>query len=171
MRVYNGKLIFLIYLFFLLSCKTENLEKTLYGDIGDIRYNSKIDDPSFKVCHEDLSIQFNYNGIGLVYDGEKPALVRHFKENYKFKKIVGQTGYIIIRFIINCEGKAGRYRVSEMGLDLVEKKFDKEIRNNILKATKQTTGWVVHIYEGNTYDYYQYLVFKIKDAQLIDILP
>lgn len=171
MRVRFKGLIYLCNIMFLFSCKSETQNAVLYGDIGDIKYEPKLDNSSFKLCHEDLSLQFNYNGVGLVYKGGKPNLIKHFQEHYTNRKISGETGFITIRFIINCEGKAGRYRVSEMGIDLKQIKFNKEIRNSILEATKKMSGWVPYTLKGNTYDYYQYLVFKIKDAQLIEILP
>lgn len=170
MRICNGELIFIVLLLFS-SCKIESNDETKFGDIGDIRFDPKTDDPNFMVCHEDLSLQFNYNGVGFVYEGEKPALKKHFQKTYSSEKIIGQSGYITIRFVINCDGIAGRFRVLEMGLDLTEKKFKKRIVDDILKATKQANGWVGYVYEGKKYDYYQYLVFKLDDAQIIDILP
>jgi hypothetical protein len=155
----------------LFSCKSETQNSILYGDIGDIKYDNNLDSANFKLCHEDLSLQFNYNGIGLIYQGEKTTLIRHFQEHFKSKIIEGETGFITIRFIINCQGKAGRYRLSEMGIDLKKRKFNEEIRQGILEATKSLNGWVPYTYKDNTYDYYQYLVFKIEDAQLIEILP
>ncbi len=170
--VLNKKILFSAFCWlFIFSCKSKRQTPILHGDIGDISYESNLDDSNFKLCHEDLSVQFNYNGIGLMYEGEKPTLIKHFIDNYSSNKIVGETGFITIRFIINCEGKAGRFRPSEMGMDLQEKKFNAEITKGILEATKKATGWIPHVIEGNAYDYYQYLIFKLKDAQIIEILP
>ena len=173
MNSYASPLCFkLIYVvFFLLSCKEKDKPRIPYGDIGDIYFNPNIDDHSFKVCNEHLSIQFNYHRIGLIYEGEKTALIEHFKKNYNHKIEKGQSGYITIRFVINCEGKPGRFRISEMDFDLTEKKISSRIKEKLLTTTKNAPGWVIYTHKGKPYDYYQYLVFKIQNGQIEEILP
>lgn len=160
-----------VLVIWVLSCKEKESTFIPHGDIGDIYFNSDIDDPSFKVCYEHLSIQFNYHKIGFVYEGEKSALIEHFKKNYNYKIEKGQSGYITIRFVINCEGKPGRFRVSEMDFDLTEKKFSSRIREKLLNTTKNAPGWIVYKHKDKPYDYYQYLVFKIQNGQIQEILP
>ncbi len=153
------------------SCVGTTTEEKYYNDLGEIRFDEKLDDINFKVCHEDYTFPFNYGGVGLVYTGEKRELEKTYFDNYKNTRIEGQTGFITIRFIINCEGKAGRFRVEEMDLNLEPKKFDDTISTQIINITKSLDGWQAYEYEGITYDYQQYLTIKIEDGRLKDVLP
>lgn len=155
----------------LISCSQSKKEPEYFNDLGEILYNVKLDDSNFKVCHEDITFPFNYGGVGLVYKGEKRELVRTIKNKFNYPETKGQDGFITIRFIINCEGKAGRFRIIESGFDLKPKKFDKDISNQILDITKKLDGWRPFERNEKTWDYQQYLVFKFRDGQLKEILP
>ena len=57
-----------------------------------------------------------------------------------------------------------------------EKVFDKLITNQLLLISKSLKGWIPKNFTSKTnevfnYDYYQYLIFKIKDGQITEILP
>lgn len=155
----------------LVSCSELKENKEYFNDLGEIPFNAQFDDKNFKVCHEDITFPFNYGGIGLIYKGQKKELVKTIIENFNYPKTKGQTGYITIRFIINCEGKTGRFRVTEMGFDLKSKKFDKNITSQILDITKSQDGWKAFERNKKTWDYQQYLTFKFEDGILKDILP
>ena len=154
-----------------ISCSDSKKEREKFVDLGDIELDPLLDDENFKVCHEDISIQFNYGGVGLIYEGEKIALKQHFKDKYEHQDTEGQSGYVTIRFIVNCDGKTGRFRISQMGLDLREKKFENYITDQLLDLTKSLDGWKALERDNLSLDYYQYLAFKLKDGRLIDILP
>jgi len=160
-----------ILLVTLFSCTESKKQFEYFNDLGEIPFNKKLDNPNFKVCHEDITFPFNYGGIGLVYEGEKKELVSTIRNKFNYPKTKEQNGFITIRFIINCEGKTGRFRVTEMGFDLKPKKFDKEISKQILEITKALKGWKAFERNNRTWDYQQYLVFKLMDGQLKEILP
>jgi len=170
-----NKVLTLILCSILFSCsetKSESkTEKQYFNDLGEIPFDEQLDDENFKLCHEDLTIPFNYGGFGLVYDGEKKKLVETINDKFSYQKTKGQTGFITIRFIINCEGQTGRFRVIEMDLNLKEKKFDKKISSQILNITKELDGWKSLERWEKKWDVQQYLTFKFKDGVLIDILP
>ena len=73
--------------------------------------------------------------------------------------------------MVNCEGEAGRYRVMASDFDYQEKRFDKRIVNQLLELTKKIGKWPQKKYRSLYGDYYMYLIFKIKDGQLIEVLP
>ena len=57
-----------------------------------------------------------------------------------------------------------------------EKVFDQSITNQLLEITKNLKGWIPKNFTSKTnevfsYDYYQYLIFKMKDGQISEILP
>ena len=139
--------------------------------VGDTEFNPKTDDPNFKICHHDLVVQYYGLGKTINYLGEKPALVKVFTDNCKMEKLKGETGFVTIRFIVNCQGQTGWFRLSQVNEKLEEITLDKRITDQLLKLTKSLNGWQIGQYNNSVYDYYQYLTFKIIDGQLTDILP
>jgi len=157
------------------SCQTEKKadEKQEYLRwVGDIEKNEQIDELEFKVCNGDDKILQYFNlGKGPVYSGEKCKILNTFKSKYKPITDKNQNGLIRIRFIVNCEGKAGRFRVLQSDYDYQEKDFNKEIVSQLLNIIKEIEDWEVFKRNEVPVDYYMYLIFKITYGQLTEILP
>jgi hypothetical protein len=140
--------------------------------VGDIEQNDQIDELDFTICNgNDNIIQYFNIGEGPVYKGEKSEILKTFKS--KFESISGedQSGLIRIRFVVNCEGKAGRFRVLQSDYEYQEKDFNEKIVSQLLNITKQINNWEILYKAGKPVDYYMYLIFKITDGQLTEILP
>jgi hypothetical protein len=156
----------------LYSCGQTPEKKPNYPlQVGDIYFNSKIDDSNFKLCDEDRVFQYYNFGKGLLYKGEKIKIYEHFKGGLNSKEQEEESGFLTIRFIVNCEGRTGRFRVQGMDNEYKEKEFNDNLTDQLLSLTKQLDGWIIGEYEGKAYDYYQYLTFKIEKGKLIEILP
>ena len=167
----QGTLIFIL-LTTLYSCGQTQEKKAIYPlQVGDINFDSKIDDPTFKLCDEDRVHQYYNFGKGLQYKGEKQAINEHFKSELKTNEQKDESGVLTIRFIVNCNGETGRFRVQGMNNDFNEQNFSDNITNQLLSLTKKLNGWIVGEIEGKKYDYYQYLAFKIENGKLIEIMP
>lgn len=140
--------------------------------IGDIAADSLLDDPDFILCNGDDRV-VQYYALGeKTYEREKWASDKVFREQYKMPEIEDASGLIRVRFIINCEGKAGRFRLISMDTEYVEKEFDSRITDQILTITKSLDGWKIFKNKNQQpVEYYQYLIFKLKEGQLIEILP
>lgn len=140
--------------------------------VGDIEQNDQIDKLDFKVCNGDnKTLQYFNLGEGPVYSGEKSFILKTFKSNFKPITDKKESGLIRIRFVVNCEGKAGRFRVLQSDYDYQEKEFDEEIVSQLLNITKGIENWEVFKRNEVPIDYYMYLIFKITDGQLKEILP
>lgn len=151
----------------LLSCK----EKNKYLDhVGDLAFNAKIDNKDFLPCSEKFILQYYNFGENIQYNGEKRAIINTFKQNYKPVKSK-ENVYVTIRFIVNCDGKTGRFRVKTMDMDYNAIVVDKNITNQLLSITKSLNGWKQGIRDGVHFDYYQYLTFKITNGAIESILP
>lgn len=157
------------------SCQTDKKvsDKQAYLRwVGDIEPNDKMDELDFTVCNGDDQILQYFNlGEGPVYSGEKSKILNAFKSNFKPVPNKKESGLIRIRFIVNCQGKAGRFRVLQSGYDYQEKEFDEETVSQLLNITKGIENWQILYRDGTSVDYYMYLIFKMTDGQLTDILP
>lgn len=139
--------------------------------VGDIAFDPKEDDPDFELCDEAKAKQYHNFNQGFQYKGEKQALKKVFAEAYQSKKMPGETGLIRIRFLVNCKGETGWFRIMGMNENYEPKTFDKSITKQLLQTTKSLSGWKILPDEKSPEDYYQYLIFKINDGQLIEIMP
>lgn len=168
-------LILLVQFLILGSCQTDKNageRKNYLRWVGDIEQNRQVDEPDFKICNGDEKvIQYFNMSKGPVYRGEKSSIVNLF--NAKYKPVTGknQNGFIRIRFIVNCEGEAGRFRVLQSDYDYQETEFDKEIVAQLINITKAIENWEIFYSSEIPVDYYMYLIFKITDGQLTEILP
>jgi|UPI000591B847 hypothetical protein len=165
------KITAIITIIILAGCTRSDQDSKYLRWVGDAEFDPEIDASDFQLCgSEKLVQQYFYFGQGLQYEGEKTALRKRFKEAYVPVE-TAQSGWIRIRFIVNCQGQAGRYRMIGSDLDYEEQTFDERITDQLLKITKSLDGWTVLSKGGKPRDYYQYLIFKINNGDLTDILP
>jgi hypothetical protein len=171
-------LIPLIFLSISSFCQEKEATISKYpASTGDIDFDSNLDKKDFQLCGKGDCCQYFNDEKGLIYEGEKKAIENEFKEKYRPENVKKETGSIRIRFLVNCKGETDRFRVIGMDNNFQEKVFDKSITEQLVTISKGLKGWKTknfYFYKKNEklpYDYYQYLIFKIKDGQITEILP
>jgi hypothetical protein len=154
------------------SAKESSRESKYLRWVDDIEFDPVVDDDGFKVCYGDNRIiQYFNNSRGVEYEREKIAIDKAFQEHYDVSKAAKESGLIRIRFIVNCQGETGRFRVLSMDEEYNEKQFDASITEQLLEITKSLEGWKPKVDRGRQVDYYQYLIFKIRNGEIVKILP
>jgi hypothetical protein len=155
------------------SCQNHNIPKDskYLSMVGDIEHDAKLDDPNFTLCNEKNTKQYHNLNEEMQYEGEKFALDNMFNSQFKTDPAIKDSGMIRIRFIVNCKGESGRFRMISSGYDYKEKLIDKAITDQLMSITKNLKGWKILSEKGSPKDYYQYLIFKIVDGQIKEILP
>jgi hypothetical protein len=137
--------------------------------IGDITLDPKTDKANYAACGEcDIFQYFQLHEA--TYDGDKLAIEKIFLETYNSKNVKQESGLIRIRFIVNCLGETERFRLIASDENYQEKTFDESITSQLLEITKNLKGWKAMTYNNAKVNYYQYLIFKIKDGQIQEIL-
>lgn len=137
---------------------------------GDIKFNAALDDSSFIVCNPDIVLQY-YN-TGSYYKQHKREIEQYFKRNYRaVVQTEGQTGYLTIRFIINCSGKTGRFRMYGLDAHYQHYKFNDSVCSQLMTLTKGLKNWQPAEYKNKIYDSYQYITFKLKKGAIECVLP
>lgn len=161
---------FIVFLFLIyFSCSHRPGQNEYPDQVGDIAPDAALDDPSFELCNEGYVFQY-YNFNGVAFEGEKPAIEDHFR-SIRGKRYGNESGFVTIRFIVNCKGETGRFRVEQMDANFQTHKLSSGLVDDLLQLTKSLRGWTPAAYEGESCDYYQYLSFKIEDGRLLEILP
>ena len=137
-------------------------------NVGDIAFDAKKDNPKFQLCNPSAVWQ----GYQLKTKmDETPLLVaREFKTQFQTKdEWKGESGFIRIRFLVNCQGQADRFRLLEFDFDLKEKKFSETLSAHILRIAK-SIQWPARRANQQTVDYYHHFSIRIHDGQLVDII-
>ncbi|MBK9631436.1 MAG: hypothetical protein IPO62_10295 [Saprospiraceae bacterium] len=152
-------------------CQTEKQNSKYLKSVGDIAFDSLMDQKEFFLCNEKDIMQYHNNSRGLEYRGEKLAIIESFEKKYVPIPDSSQNGLIRVRFVVNCKGQTDRFRIIAMDEDYQTKKFDERITQQILDICKSLDGWLPKKKEDKEFDYYQYLIFKIQSGQITEILP
>lgn len=157
------------------SCLTKTPESTVeqpLRHVGDILENPALDTANFQPCDESLA-QIYYNfGESIGYEGEKAAIIDFVYNEFQSDASIQDDGYVTVRFMVNCQGQSGRFRVYEMDRDYNLVSLSGDLVNQILDIVMGLDDWKIGRAEsGEAYDYYQYLTFKIVKGQITNILP
>jgi hypothetical protein len=138
--------------------------------IGWIPYDKSIDDSTFNVCDE-LNIE-EYYQVNPSYREGLPSIRKYISAyQLELETLCKKDGYIIVRFVINCQGQTDRYRTKFMSLNYTdENTVNTELQKKIIQLMRNMGNWSPGKYDGKTYDCYQHLKFLFKNSQLVDVL-
>ncbi|GAA4274484.1 hypothetical protein U6A24_16040 [Aquimarina gracilis] len=130
----------------------------------------------FQLCNMYLNKNFppdRYYYKGTEYNGGLYNVRKIFKENYQIPLENKESGIFQVRFVVNCEGKAGMYESQAFDYDYKPKKISPEISTQILKITKSLQDWIPGKRKrtNQVIDTYIYISFRIKDGKIIRIYP
>lgn len=129
------------------------------------------DDSDFKACFEEKIFPSYYGSPKASFSNGKDSLRTYFKNEFNNNGFTSESGFITIRFIINCEGRAGRFEILETGTDYKEKKFSPYIPKHLFEITQKLNTWTPLQYHGVAYDSFFHLTFKIENGEIAEILP
>jgi hypothetical protein len=137
--------------------------------VGDIIFNPQTDQYDFKLCDKDNIYQ--YYGLNTSYKGEFKELKRELLSKINFKVGFSSiTGSVTVRFIVNCQGQTGWYRIYQLNGSYQKVSFSPLFVGQLLDAVKSLKGWVPGKFSnGTACDTYYYLYFKIVKGHIKDI--
>ncbi len=130
-------------------------------------------DTPFDLCGTENSIVDYYNGgeIDAQFIGGKKPLRRYIEERLDASKLYQESGYLALRFVVNCEGKAGRFTTDEADLDFNKKEFPTETVQHLYEILASVPDWQPVLVREENRDAYTYITFKLKNGKIIDLLP
>jgi hypothetical protein len=137
--------------------------------VGDIPFDPTLDDSAFHLC-DSLHV-FQYYNTTAYFLINKDSLRRYFLSGFKPGNARGVSGYITVKFIINCSGMTGRFRLLEMDSTYRLAHFSDDITGQLLSLVKGWNNWKPSHYKGKFYDCYQYVTFRIRNGKIISISP
>lgn len=112
---------------------------------------------------------------GLKYKGGFWEIKNHINRNYnvdQFKNLENNSGIVTIQFVVNCEGKVGRYQTQSCDLDYKNSLFNPLIIDRLLELTKELKDWIPAKDDNKiTLNSHAFLSFRIEKGIITDILP
>lgn len=141
--------------------------------IGYIDPKNTLDDHSeFKLCNAESRIAQYY---GCKKRGElsggKGAWWRVLKRKLNPTKLLTESGYLTYRFVINCNGETGRFVINGADLNYNKKQFASEAVDHLYNIVSKEINWQHCHGNYRELDSYAYITFKLKDGEIIEILP
>ena len=137
--------------------------------VGNIKFDSKVDNADFKTCSENVRSQY-YN-VETYYEGGAKAFR---KEIFSFLKndpidFDTKSGYITFRFIVNCKGEMGRFRVKMIDSNIKETTYDISKINKLKTILNNLKNWKLGKNKGLTVDSYYIIKIKFEGGLITDI--
>ncbi|MCZ4408995.1 hypothetical protein O3Q51_09260 [Cryomorphaceae bacterium 1068] len=170
-RFFGKALILLLAFIALTRCSTEKKQSKYLRYVGDIEGDTLLDDPEFKLCNDEVFLKQYFNfSQGLQYEGEMLKIKEQFELAYVPVE-AQESGWVRIRFVVNCRGESGRFRMICSDENYESREFDARITDQLMSITKSLDGWKPLPDSDNPDEYYQYLIFKIENGDIIEILP
>lgn len=157
---------------FLIPCST-CLSQTARGytrNVGDIFFDPQKDGNTFIACDTSKIIHWYTYEVG--YEGNTPAIAEIFGKQFSKKlQYNDYTGYVMVRFVVNCYDQTGMFRTEVCDASFLEVPCPEVLRNDLITITKTLKGWKHAVYEGRDYDSYMCLTFKMNRGEIVQILP
>ena len=134
---------------------------------------STIDDATnFVICGPEKGIADYYNARKEVrYADSKGEMMRIIRSNTEREKLMGDSGYLTFRFVVNCRGEAGRFVMEQTSLDYEDKEFSKETVDHLYQITYSFKRWRPAVIREEPRDAYVYVTYKLQNGVITDVLP
>ena len=99
---------------------------------------------------------------------------KHFRETILSEynsKDFKDSGYLNFRFLVNCQGKAGWFEINEMDLNLEKTNLNDKMVDKLLALTSNEKHWNTLRVKGEPKNYYMYILYRIENGKITEILP
>jgi len=164
--------LFIFSALLLIGCNAANVEvppTKKYNDaVGDIPFQADLDDINFKLCD---STKVIHQRTGLSYEGGNETILQEYLDKFSFQSSYAEfTGYVVIRFLMNCKNETGRFRMQILADDFSLQDCPAEMRAELLSIAQGLKGWQHAPTKDANLDYSKYINIKITHGKVIEIL-
>lgn len=170
----KNKIVYFICILFTYISNGQNTTPKKFNSkekVGAIAFDGNRDNPEFYLCDEKNIME--YYQVNPKY-GEGLKSIRLYFEpflNELNQFIHVQSGLITIRFIINCKGDTDRFRVVGVDENYKSITLTTELKQYVIDTVKKMDKWQPGFYSNQYFDAYYTLSLKIRNGQIVDMLP
>lgn len=137
-------------------------------DLSHHPYDATLDKPDFVVCD---STKIGSGRNRLQYLGGNNKLRQDILSKYQLDSMYESfNGLIIIRFIFNCEGKIGRFRVQAVDEAFEPLKAPQKLLDHSLDLISDLNTWVASSSNKPNAEYSKFIKLKFNDGKIEHVL-
>ena len=143
-------------------------ERIAYIDSADVLLH----DPDFAWCRPQRELTRDYYNAtpDVSVLGGHATLRRVLLPRLDLAALAGESGYLTLRFVVDCRGQIGMIAADEADLDFAPKTFPPEAVAAFAK-TLRAGDIAFDLSDAGDHDYYAYLTLKLRDGDVTDFLP
>ena len=164
--------VFVGYVYYQYYGKFSANEEKYPQHIGYINPEKALLTEDFEICDANLLGAYS-SSQPKIYKGGKYAFKKYIQNNYTNDGYT-DSGFLIFRFHINCNGETGNVEINELNQDMQPTDLNDAMVEQLLKLTVKKENWQVGYVsdeDGNAYNHYMYILYKIENGELLEILP
>ncbi len=129
-------------------------------------------DPDFKICGSEKDIADYYNGDpDAEFARGKKMMINRIKAQLNPKYLKGINGMLTFRFVISCEGRAGRFIAQAYDFNYQKIEVPESSVQHVYEILQTLKDWQPTVIRDEARDSYAYITLKIEDGKIIDFLP
>ncbi|MEO0732963.1 MAG: hypothetical protein AAFZ52_09015 [Bacteroidota bacterium] len=137
-------------------------------DLGYIPHDPQLDDSAYTVC-DSTKIHSGRNRLHYAAGTEK--LREDIRANYVYSpKYATFNGYVIVRFLVNCQGQTGRYRVQALHPDFSPATAPATLLPHLTDLIRRLNNWTKSPEYGRQAEYAKYINLQFTDGKLQYVL-
>jgi hypothetical protein len=141
-----------------------------FSDVGAIPYDPAVDSQRFCLCNASNIAQY-YQATPVYRTGPEAMKARLRSLIGDLRAFGPASGIVTVRFLINCHGAPGRFRVSQVNEQYLPCAFPPALVARIKGAVQQLLYWKPGTARGKVYDSYYFLSFRLKQGRITQIFP
>ncbi len=104
----------------------------------------------------------------IAFNGGKEAFRTYILNNFD-KKNYSDSGFLNLRFLINCRQEIGDMEINELNSNFVKTYLNDDLVNQLITLTIKKENWNSHSQEKPS-DMYMYLIYKLENGAITEIL-
>jgi hypothetical protein len=146
---------------------------------ADLKSTDIVQPRGFQTCQPVVYAPFSMYPYFQYRQGRLHAIRQVVAREFRAVPVPGQSGLIRFRFVVNCEGQAGRFEVLEVDENYQKRPFNPQITSQLLAICRdKLTDWEPGQTTPDSPDAVQervdtvcLLTFRLKDGQITEIFP
>ena len=136
---------------------------------GYLEPNNPDGSEKFKRCSDKLPAGFYHSSASYIYKGYKPEFKRFIQNNFSENNFT-DNGFLNLRFLIDCNGEIGDMEINQLNTNYEISPLNKELVSELSEPTLRNENWNL-LKTIEVQEIYKYIIYKIENGQVVEILP